>query len=202
MFAIAVGALEDGSNSAVYLLSAENPTIIKELASLKSEAPFRSRLVNDGKSIFGVITKGDGDKLVAISKSNPMSIQSEVGLEGSLVAGPWLTEAGILVHLDDDQLYCFGTDMSAKWSIAMPNDQLACNPETINSQLMLVFSSGKIALLNGASGETVRDYKIGQPIIHKPFRNGQSCLSPAETERFIMSTWAKANSNMTNVRHF
>jgi len=172
VFAIAAGALDDGSGSAIYVLNAKSPSIIKEVGSLKAEdAPFRSRLVNDGNNIFGVTAKADGDALVSIT-ANPLAIQSDARLGGSLVAGPWLTESGILVHLDDDKLYCFGTDLGKKWSIDMPNDKLACNPETINSQLMLTFSSGRIALINDA-GEPVRNFEIGQPIIHKPFRNGQ-----------------------------
>ncbi len=171
--AVAAGALEDGSNSALYILDAANPSLIKEIAALQSEAPFRSRLVNDGNRIFGVITKDGGDQLAAISKSAPVEIKQLVELDGDLVAGPWLTEAGILVQTDNDELYCFGTDLSPKWSLKLENDQMACDPQSVSSQLMLTLGSGKIMLIDPSSGKLIRDFDLGQPIIHEPYRTAE-----------------------------
>ena len=76
------------------------------------------------------------------------------------------------MQLDDDKLYCFGDDLTKKWNIEIPNDQLATDPTMAGSNLVLTFSSGKVALLNSGSGELVREFKIGQPVIHQPLKNG------------------------------
>ena len=172
-FAVAAGALEDGSSSALYILDTTNPRLVSKVASLQTDAPFRSRLVNDGQNIFAVMAKEGGDHLAAITKSDPITVQQSVELAGELVAGPWKTDAGILLQLDNDKLYCFGTDLSKKWAVAIPNDKMACEPQSVNSQPMITFSSGVVKLLDPTSGDTVREFDIGQPIIHKPYLNGE-----------------------------
>lgn len=178
VFAIAAGALEDGSGSALYLLSIEDKSLVTEVASLQVEGDgnFRSRLVNNGETIFAVINKGGADNLVSITANRTPTITDNAELSGTLVAGPWITEAGILVQLDDDKVYCFGTDLSKKWSVEVPNDKLACNPRMAGSQLVLSFSSGRIVILDSGSGEAVRQFEIGQPIIHQPLNNGNTTV--------------------------
>ena len=44
------------------------------------------------------------------------------------------------------------------------------------SQLVLTFSSGKVAMLDAASGELAREFKIGEPIVHEPLRNGDKTV--------------------------
>ena len=172
-FAVAAGAIEDGSSSAIYILSVANPGLVTEVAKLVSDAPFRSRLVNNGKNIFTVIAKDGGDNLAALSASAPIAIQQTAELDGELVAGPWLTDAGILVQLDNDKLYCFGADLAKKWSILMPNEKLACEPQDVNDQVMITLSSGAVVILNSQTGDLVSKFDLGQPIIHEPFRTGQ-----------------------------
>ncbi|MFK7767501.1 MAG: PQQ-binding-like beta-propeller repeat protein [Mariniblastus sp.] len=171
-FAIASGATADGVKSVMYVLDSSNPRSLKMTASLESEEPFGSRLVNDGRGIFGVIGTAGNEKLASFSSSDPIAKEQEVALNGSVVAGPWLTQAGLLVHLDDDMLYCFGTDLSPKWEAKLENDKFACDPEIVGAQLMLCSRSGKIQLIDPSTGKTVTEFSVGQPIIHKPFRAG------------------------------
>jgi hypothetical protein len=172
-FAVAAGDPGDGGTSMLYLLNAENPRSINELGSLASETPFKSRLVNDGSQIFAVLGKDGDDSLVSIPSSQPLAVQKETGLAGSLVAGPWIMPEGILVHVDNDKLYCFGNDLTEKWSVQIPNDAFACEPKMIGAQLMLAFRSGKINLVDPTSGKSVDQFDIGQPIIHAPLLKGQ-----------------------------
>ena len=171
-FAIASGATDDGVKSVMYLLDSKNPRSLKMTGSLESDASFKSRLVNNGQSIFGVIDSEGVEKLAAFSTAIPIAKEQEVTLNGSVVAGPWLTDAGILVHLDDDVLYCFGADLSAKWQLKLENDKFACAPEIVGAQLMLCTRSGKINLLDPSTGKSVTEFEVGQPIIHKPLRAG------------------------------
>lgn len=172
-FAVASGAIDDGSSSAIYILSAANPNLVSQVAKMDSEAPFRSRLVNDGTNIYGVMAKDGSDNLASLTASAPISVQKTVPLPGELVAGPWLSDAGLLVQLDNDKLYCFGTDLAQKWSIQIPNEKLACEPQTVNEQLMITLGSGLVVLLNSDTGDLVSRFDLGQPIIHEPFRTGQ-----------------------------
>lgn len=173
VFAIASGEPADGGSSMVYLLSGENRRSLKELGSLASEIPFRSRLVNDGSSIFGVIGNDGNDSLASFTATAPLTAQSKVDLDGALVGGPWMTDSGILVHMDNDSLVCFGTDLAEKWKIKIPNDAFACEPKIVGAQLMLAFRSGVIDLVDPTSGKSVNRFELGQPILHDPLTKGQ-----------------------------
>ena len=169
--AIAAGATDDGSKSKLYLLSGANRQVVKKIGELECEQSIKSRLVNDGANIFGVMDSGNVDKLVSFSVS-PLAIGSDVELEGAAVEGPWMTDAGILVILDNEKLYCFGTDLTPKWSIKVPNEKFACAPEVAGTQLMICYRNGKIDLLDPETGKTGSQFDIGQPIIHRPLRVG------------------------------
>ena len=173
VFAIAAGALDDGSGSALYILSVADDKVVTEVGSFSAKGTsFRSRLVNNQDHIFAVIEKESNEYLTSLTANQSPTVSAEVRLNGSVVAGPWITDIGLLVQLDDDKLYCFGDDLTKKWNIEIPNDQLATDPTMAGSNLVLTFSSGKVALLNSGSGELVREFKIGQPVIHQPLKNG------------------------------
>ena len=176
VFAIAADALEDGSGSALYLLSIADKDVVAEVSSLKIEGSFRSRLVNDGKHIYSVVQKDGSDQLVSVTANRTPAVAANVELSGTAVAGPWITDAGVLVQLDNDKLYCFGKDLSKKWSVEIPNDQLAANPTMAGSELALSFSSGRVVLLDSQSGDAVREFVIGQPIIHEPLGSGDKTV--------------------------
>ena len=177
VFAIAAGALDDGSGSALYLLSVANKKLVTQVGAFSDPGiSFRSRLVNNEKQIFAVIGKGPDEFLASITANQTPAVSAEVPLNGSVVAGPWITKSGLLVQLDDDKLYCFGVDLSKKWNVEIPNDKLATNPTMAGSQLVLTFSSGKVAMLDAASGELAREFKIGEPIVHEPLRNGDKTV--------------------------
>lgn len=176
VFAIAADALQDGSGSALYLLSTANQELISQVGSLKVEGSFRSRLVNDGKNIYSVIEKGGSDQLVSITANKTPAVSASAELTGTSVGGPWITDAGILVQLDDDKLYCFERDLTKKWSVEIPNDNLAANPRMSDSQLVITFSSGRVVLLDPQSGQKVREFVIGQPIIHQPLGSGEKTV--------------------------
>lgn len=173
VIAVATGLPEDGGSSMLYLLNGENKRSLTEIASLASEAPFKSRLVNDGTNIFGVAGNETGDRLVSLTSADPLAVQKETNLAGALVGGPWITAEGILVHLDNDRLHCFGNDLSEKWSIDIPNDAFACQPQIIGAQLMLAFRSGNVDMVDPTTGKSVNRFNVGQPIIHAPLRRGQ-----------------------------
>lgn len=171
-FAIAAGATDGGTNSMLYLLSGENRRVVKKVSELKCATSIKSRLINDGSNVFGVMESDNTDKLVSFSVS-PLAIATEVELAGEMVEGPWMTQAGILVMLDNEKLYCFENDLTPKWSMDVPNERFACDPEIVGSQLMLCFRNGKVNLVDPLTGKTGSEFDIGQPIIHKPLRAGQ-----------------------------
>jgi len=168
-FAIASGATSDGTKSMMYLLTGENPKVVKKVSELTLENSIKSRLINNGQNIFGVV-EGDGrDSLMAFSASQ-LSITGQVELKGAIVDGPWMIDGGILVLLDDDQIYCYSTDLAGKWAVQVANDKLACPPEVVGSQLMICFQNGRVLLIDPVTGKLGSEFSVGQPIIHRPLR--------------------------------
>jgi outer membrane protein assembly factor BamB len=170
IFAIASSETADGTKSMMYVLSGEDQSVVKKVAELELEASIKSRLINDGKNIFGVVDGENGDKLTAFPYANPLTIGPQTELSGSIVDGPWLVGDSIIVLMDDDQIYCYGTDLAGKWKIEVANEKLACTPEVVNSQVMLCFRNGKVQLIDPATGKPGTEFDLGQPIIHKPLR--------------------------------
>lgn len=172
LMAIASGESDNGTDSTLYLMDTSDSSKLQPVGSVVGGAPFSSRVVSDGSSVFVVMETGDADKLAAFNTSAPIAQQAEVELDGSLVSGPWMTEAGILVQLDNDQIYCFGNDLSQKWKMSVGNDALASEPFEFNGGLMLVLQSGVVAQINPATGETAGTFALGQPVIHRPLQVG------------------------------
>lgn len=170
--AIAAGPGEGSGKSQLYVLACDDRRVIKKVGELESEAPLKSRLANNGSNVFGVVAAKEGDQLVSYTVS-PLAVGSQVALDGAMVGGPWLTEAGILILMDNDKLSCFETDLSLKWSVDAPNEKFACPPEVAGTQLMLCYRKGKINLLDPATGKTGTEIDVQQPIIHRPLRVGQ-----------------------------
>lgn len=172
--AIAKGPGNDGkSKSVLYILDAEDPQLLRKAGEHVAENPFKSRLVFDGKSIFGVVSQKDNDQLVRVSPADPPSIGDAVDLPGRAVAGPWLVNTGMLLKMDNDQLVMWGTEPAMKWSIELTNDLFAGPPQNVGTQILLTFRSGKLIVVEPSNGQKINEYELGQPIIHQPLREGQ-----------------------------
>ncbi len=175
VFAIATGdGATDVNDSVLYLLNAENVNSIVEINSLKSEKPFKSRLCNDGSAIYAVVGGAEFDELVSVPVAGEFAINQQIDLPGRVVGGPWKVDAGLLLMMDNDHLVLIGSDLSSQWSIPIANDQFADAPQNLGSQILLTFRSGKMMVVEPTSGEFVNQYDLGQPIIHRPTRAGQS----------------------------
>ena len=160
-------------NSALYILNAENPQALHKVSELVLESTFKSRLLSDGGTIFGVVSETDHDRLIAISTGDQPAIEQTVDLPGRVVAGPWLLEQGILLKMDNDQLVMWGRELSMNWSVAVANDLFAGAPQNIGTQILLAFRSGKLMVVEPSSGRIDSEFELGQPIIHQPLTSGQ-----------------------------
>lgn len=173
-FAIAKG---QGSNrdskSVLYILDAENPQALRKVSEFVSEDPFKSRLVFEDNSVFGVLARKENDQFVRVSTDDLPSIVNAVDLPGRAVAGPWLVDTGMLVKMDNDQLMMLGREPAMKWSIELSNDLLAGAPQNVGTQILLTFRSGKLVVVEPSTGQIINEYELGQPIIHQPLRDGQ-----------------------------
>ena len=175
LFAIASGAGKDNSSDSVlYLLNAQDRKAIVKVRDVSSKSPFKSRLANDGNSVFGVMDAGDTDRLFAAPIAGDFSISRQIELPGRVVGGPWKVDAGLLMMMDNDHLILVGTDLKSKWSIPMANDQFSGAALNLGSQILLTFRNGKMIVVEPTSGEFVSQYDLGQPIVHQPTRLGQA----------------------------
>ncbi|MFT7630033.1 MAG: outer membrane protein assembly factor BamB, partial [Mariniblastus sp.] len=172
VFAIGAAATDDGLKSMIYLLDGSSPRVVAKIAELELENSLKSRLVIVGQNLFGVSAGGNADSLISLTAATALTLEGSVEMEGELVDGPWPTDAGILVRLDNDKLYCFGTDLAVKWSIDVSNEKFACSPTQVGAQLMVCFQNGKVNFIDPGTGQVGRIFDLGQPIIHEPLRSG------------------------------
>jgi outer membrane protein assembly factor BamB/TolA-binding protein len=172
-FVIASSGSDKGSPSVLYVLDVKGPQSVSSLGNLPSSGNYIGELAADGTNVFVVERTAGGEKLLKLDvSSGTPSIAGGLDLAGSLVAGPWLSGSELYLQLDSDQLVCVGQDMAAKWSKNMPNDRLACPPQNLG-QLVLLFQSGRLAIVNSADGEDSNVIELGQPVSRKPVVVGQ-----------------------------
>ena len=93
-------------------------------------------------------------------------------LDGAVVAGPWMVGDGLLVKLDNDKLYMFGSDLTAQWTMDSPNVQFAGPPTLVDGNIMLCLKSGKVDFVNPATGERTNGFDLQQPIVGRPVTIG------------------------------
>ncbi len=170
-FAVASGASKTDP-SKLYLLTIANSSKVDPVSELESPEPFKNQLASDGDSIYAILSGSGTDKLASFTAGSPLTAQKSVELKASCDAGPWLNEAGLLVKVADERLYCFDKSLNQKWSWEIGNQQFAGEPEIINGQLMLCFQNGKVVLLSPADGTVVGEFDLHQPIVHRPLRDG------------------------------
>jgi hypothetical protein len=172
--AVATGAGEDDQEQGtIYLLNLENRDKIRKLGSYQASGPFKSRLVNSGQQVFGIVQGNNNDQLVRLSIGGELALEQTLELPGRVVEGPWLLDSGLLLKMDNDQLLLSGLDLNIQWSMEIPNDQFAGTPENLGSQILLSFRSGNLIVVEPSSGKKVNTYSLGQPIIHQPTRVGE-----------------------------
>ena len=165
-------AKSKGETSKLFLLSTENPNQMKELGSIEPPASFKNQISSNGNGIVGVLDKDGIDSLALFTSELPLAASTTVDLDGDCVDGPWWTEGGIFVKLNNDRLYCFSDDLTKKWSAKVPNVKLACEPEIAGATLRLIYQNGVIELLSIDDGSSIAKVDLEQPINHRPLSVG------------------------------
>ena len=168
--AIAVGESK-GEPSKLLLLSAANKSRISKVAEVESEQPFKGELNLFGDTVLAVLGGSQVDLLATFS-GDSLAKANTVELEGAVVAGPWIVGDDVLVKLDNDKLYMFGSDLTGKWVQDSPNVQFAGVPELVGDQLLLCYKSGKVDFVNPATGERTNGFDLQQPIVNRPLTVG------------------------------
>jgi outer membrane protein assembly factor BamB len=172
VFAIANGAGQ-GSESKLYIISAEDEKALEPIRSAAPPFPFKSQLACDGEKIFGAI-EGAGADLLYIVKADDLSVAQQVELPGRVVAGPWLVGQHILVKLDSEKLVLFDKSAALLWDLSIPNVRFAGVPELTGDQILVSFQDGQILALDLASGKITRELSLRQPIAGPLVRIGAS----------------------------
>ena len=125
-----------------------------------------------GDSILAVLNGGRVDSLTTFSGER-LAKSNSVELDGAVVAGPWKVGDDLLVKLDNDKLYMFGSDLTPKWTLESPNVQFAGPPKLVGGQLMLCLKSGKVDFVNPSTGERASGFDLRQPIVGLPVTIGE-----------------------------
>ena len=164
--AIAMGE-SPGEPNKLFVLSAADPGRLSKLLELESELPFKGELNLLGDSLLAVLGGNQVDSLATFG-GDPLAKQNVVELEGAVVAGPWMVGDNLLVKLDNDKLYSFGSDLTPKWSQESPNVQFATAPEMVDGKLMICLKSGKVDFVNPNTGERESGIDLERPIVNRP----------------------------------
>ena len=168
--AIAMGE-SVGEPNKLFVLSVANKRTISKVAEYESDMPFKGELNRIGDSLLAVVGGEQVDSLVMLAGQS-LDKAKEVELDGAVVAGPWIVGQDVLVKLDNDKLYMFGSDLTRKWGQDSPNVQFAGAPEMVDGKLTLYLKSGKVNFINPTTGESFGGFDLQQPIVSPPVTVG------------------------------
>ena len=169
--AIAMGE-SVGEPNKLFVLSVADQRRISKVAEVESDLPFKGELNVLGDSILAVLSGGRADSLATFA-GDSLTKSNDVKLDGAVVAGPWKVGDDLLVKLDNDKLYMFGSDLTPKWTMDSPNVQFAGPPKLVDGQLMLCLKSGKVDFVNPSTGERASGFDLRQPIVGQPVTIGE-----------------------------
>ena len=168
--AIAMGE-SPGEPNKLFVLSVANKRRIAKVAEIESDLPFKGELNLLGDSLLAILGGNQVDSLATFG-GQPLTKTNDVELAGAVVAGPWKIGDDLLVKLDNDKLYMFGGDLTAKWTIDSPNVQFAGAPQLVGDSLMICLKSGKVDFVDPDSGARVNGFDLQQPISGLPVSIG------------------------------
>ena len=190
--AIAMGE-SAGEPNKLFVLSVADENRISPLLEFESELPFKGELNLLGDSLLGVLGGRKVDSLATFG-GDPLAQQNVVELEGAVVAGPWMVDDNLLVKLDNDKLYMFGSDLALKWSQDSPNVQFATAPEMVDGKLMLCVKSGKVDFVNPETGEREFGFDLNRPVVNRPLTIGsQMFFSGADGTVYVVDQAQQSN---------
>ena len=161
-----------GEPNKLFVLSVADQRRISKVAEVESDLPFKGELNVLGDSILAVLSGGRADSLATFA-GDSLTKSNDVKLDGAVVAGPWKVGDDLLVKLDNDKLYMFGSDLTPKWTMDSPNVQFAGPPKLVDGQLMLCLKSGKVDFVNPSTGERASGFDLRQPIVGQPVTIGE-----------------------------
>ena len=164
----ATSAAEGGTDSALFVISADSDARLAEVASYQPEGQFASAAVVLGDMIYGIVRNKNQDSIVALRSGANLEAAGTAQLDAKCVDGPWTIDDRLVMVVSSDRLVSVAADLNPQWSIALPNDKLAFPPTMTGRQLMIGFQSGLLVWLNPATGEAVNQQHLGQPIDGTP----------------------------------
>ena len=182
-----IGDDSGATTSTLYLLEIEKGRSIRSVGSLESAGNFIGNLAAVGGAVFAADRVEEVDSIVKVDAGG--GELGRVAVNGRVVDGPWAVDGGVMVLLDSDQLVMFDESVNQKWVKNLTNDRFACPPQSISGETALIFQSGKVLFLDGASGEESKQMDIGQPIVHAPtFADGKVFFSGMDGTVHVLST--------------
>jgi outer membrane protein assembly factor BamB len=164
--------ISDG-RSAVYAVTKRDGAK-PQLAALGEPArtadPVSSPLVLAGSSAYGIVHQPATDALAGFD-SRGAALFEPVPLEGRVQSGPFAVGGLVFVFAEPDGLVCFSGDGRVRWQQPPDRGILAGPPLACpDGDLLVMHQSGLVCRLDAATGNTLAQHDIGEPLL------GPACL--------------------------
>ncbi len=123
---------------------------LRALTEVDLETPLVGPLASTGAALVATDWTQAGDRLIFFDPTS-LQMQSNVPLNGRVIAGPFGIEQGIVVQTDSE-LHLFAANGERKWSIEFVDSKLVAPPSQSDGDLLLATRSGElwqVALADG-----------------------------------------------------
>jgi outer membrane protein assembly factor BamB len=159
--------ISDG-RGAVYAVTKRDgakPQLVSPPEATRTTDPVISSLVLAGSGAIGVMRQQSTDALVGFD-SRGASLFEPVPLQGRVQFGPFAVGGLVFVFAEPDGLVCLSTDGKIRWQ--QPPERgvpagapLACS----DGDLLVAYQSGVVCRLDAATGNTLAQHEIGEPLL-------------------------------------
>lgn len=162
----------------MFLVQADGSDALRKVAEFTNEFPFISQMAKVGERVYCVAQNDLNDSLVRYSYDGEFLEAGQVAIPTGYVAGPFVVGDKLLVINNEGKLLCFDEELNSQWSMDIPRDRFSGTPLLVDGSMLISMESGLVLMVNMESGETIRQFNVGQPLSGNPvFFDGKTIVT-------------------------
>jgi outer membrane protein assembly factor BamB len=152
----------------VFLLDASQRGSLTQIDTISIDSTIVSPFAANDDAGFAVAELNGKTSLRKFSFASPLTQMANVELPARLVAGPFLVNNNLVVHLDDGRIYGWSMDCEPLWNLPIPNERIGNVFEMPGTSSTFVLLERGAVLNLDQTGNITKTIELGQPVRHLP----------------------------------
>lgn len=165
--------------SLISLMDLSDGRSVRNVAERSVDGQIVSGLAGSGNDAWFVEQRGNSFFLVKATVSGSgFELAAGIPVGGLPTQDPLMADGLVLVATEDGQLSAWSHGGERRWQIPTDGTRIAGIVSGENGATVVSFENGQVRVV-GPGGEAVRQFDVGQPVVHQPLVNGGQWLFTA-----------------------